>query len=95
MVMFACLIIGALGICPDLCCSEARHSEQSLLPLADSEAHHFCTMLACGHCSSFIAATPEQPDPFSWTRYPPLLRPDDPDRLFGADFFRPPISFPI
>lgn len=95
MVMFACLVIGALGICPDHCCNDPRHSESSLAPVEVSEAHHFCTMLACGHCSSFIAATSGRPAPFFWTRHPPLLQPNDPDQPFGADFFRPPISFPI
>lgn len=93
--MLACLLIGTLGICPDDCCNDPHHSERSLMPVADSEAHHFCTMLACSHCSSFIAAVSERLEQVVWTRHPPLNQSDDPDEPYGASLFRPPISFPI
>ncbi|MBP7634607.1 hypothetical protein KBA41_10565 [Candidatus Ozemobacteraceae bacterium] len=95
LVMFACLLIGTLGICPDACCHDPHHAEVAVSPVADSESHHFCTMLACSHCSSFIAATAESAEILSWARYSPPLRSASPEALFTADLFRPPISFPV
>ncbi len=94
LVMLACLLVGAMGICPDACCHDPHHAERSVSPVVDSESHHYCTMLACSHCSSFIAADAESAELPSSTRCPPPRPPVGPDDPLATELFRPPISLP-